>query len=256
MDARLIVIIGKDRILQDVLTLSGDDLDVFVTRSCTAPPLITDGSFRQVVVLDFSVEGCFELLSQLKALPRTAVIGLTDSPEVSGKLKAHGVQTVYPRTAPTDLILQGVRESIAALPGLPPRSDAQILVVEDDKDIRDLLYDALKKAGYLALKTGDGNVALRMMESNPGVALVLLDIRIEGRGGLEVLAEIRQRRPDIGAIMITGLVDREIARQTMRMGAFDYLIKPFDVALLPDLIAAALSHREYLQQPWWKRLMG
>jgi DNA-binding NtrC family response regulator len=40
------------------------------------------------------------------------------------------------------------------------------------------------------------------------------------------------------------------------MGAFDYLIKPFDVALLPDLITAALSHRDCLQRPWWKRLMG
>jgi CheY-like chemotaxis protein len=256
MDARLIVIIGKDRVLQDVLRLSGDDLDVFVTRSCTAPPLITDGSFRQVVVLDFSVEGCFELLSQLKALPRTAVIGLTDSPDVSTKLKAQGIQTVYPRAVTTDLMLEGVRDSIAALPGVPPRSDVHILVVDDEKDIRDLLYEALRKAGYFALKTGDGNVALQMIENNPDIALVLLDIRIEGRGGLEVLAEIRQHRPDIGVIMVTGLVDREIARQTIRMGAFDYLIKPFDVAVLPDLIAAALSHREYLQLPWWKRLIG
>ena len=42
----------------------------------------------------------------------------------------------------------------------------------------------------------------------------------------------------------------------MRLGAFDYLIKPVDMVVLPNLVAMALGHRDYLQRPWWKRLMG
>jgi FixJ family two-component response regulator len=56
--------------------------------------------------------------------------------------------------------------------------------------------------------------------------------------------------------MITGLVDREVARQSMRLGAFDYITKPLDVGLIPDIVAAALSHRDYMQRPWWKPLMS
>ncbi len=256
MDARLIIIISKDRILHDVLKLSGDYLDVFVTRSCSSPPLLTDGSLRQVVILDSSVDGSFELLAELRSIPRTAVIGLADAGEVVAKLKTYGVQAVYPRAVETEDLLQAIRDAIEGLPSAAAESDIQILVVDDDKDIRDLLFEVLRRHGYRVLKTGDGNVALQMVDSNSDIAIALLDIRIEGRGGLDVLAEIRQRRPDIGVIMITGLVDREIARQTMNLGAFDYLIKPFDVAGLPNLVAAALSHRDYMQRPWWKRLMG
>lgn len=256
MDARLIVIIGKDRILQDVLKLSGDDLDVFVTRSCSAAPLLTDGSFRQIVILDFSLEGSFELLSQIRPLPRTAVIGLTDSSEVSEKLKAGGIQHVFGRAVSTDVLLEAVRACLESLPTSAAQADVQILVVDDEKDIRDLFFEALRKHGYRVLKTGEGDVVLEIIEKNPDIALVLLDIRLPGRGGMEVLAKIREYRPDIAVIMITGLVDREVARQTMRLGAFDYIIKPFDVALLPDLVTAGLSHRDYLQRPWWKRLMG
>ena len=229
MDARLILIISKDRILQDVLKLSGDDLDVFVTRSCSAAPLLTDGSFRQIVILDFSLEGSFELLAQIRPLPRTTVIALTDSSEVSQKLKAGAIQNVFGRTAGTDVLLDAVRACLEALPTSAAQADIQILVVDDDKDIRDLLFEALRKNGYRVLKTGEGDVALQMIESNPDIALTLLDISLPGRGGMEVLARIRGRRPDIAVIMITGLVDREVARQTMRLGAFDYIIKPFDV---------------------------
>jgi DNA-binding NtrC family response regulator len=73
---------------------------------------------------------------------------------------------------------------------------------------------------------------------------------------MTVLAKIREEHPDIAVIMITGLIDREVAQQSIRLGAFDYIVKPLDVALLPDVIAAALSHREYTQRSWWKRFMS
>ena len=249
MDARLIVIIGKDRILQDLLKLSGDDLDVFVAHSCAAPPLLTDGSYRQVVIIDLAVEGSFELLSQARPLPRTAIIGLTDSSEISQKLQAGGIDSVFGRSVSTGRLLEAVRVCLGEMPAVTPEQNLQILIVDDDKEIRDMIFEVLKKNGYRVLKTGEGDVAFQMIETNPDIAPVLLDIRLPGRGGLEVLAKIRDCRPDVAVIMISGLVDREVARQTMRLGAFDYLIKPVDMVLLPNLVAMALGHRDYLQRP-------
>src|SRR5436190_470846 len=176
MNARLIVIIGKDHILQDVLKLSGDDFDVFVTHSCGAPPLLTDGSGRQVIILDFEVEGSFELLSQIRFLPQTAIVGLTDSSEVSERLKAGGVETVFGRAADTDTLVEAVRACLALMPASTTAADTQILIVDDETEIRDILSQVLKKRGYEVLKTGDGEVAIEMVKNNPAIALVLLDI--------------------------------------------------------------------------------
>ena len=256
MDARLIVIIGRDRILQDLLKLSGDDLDVFVTHSCVAPPVLTDGSFPQVLIVDFEAEGCFELMSEVRLLPRTAIIGLTNSAEISQKLKAAGTEMVFGREVGTDTLLEAVHACLDGMPASTANADIQILIVDDEKEIRDILEEVLKKRVYRILKTGDGEVALQMIEKNPGIALVLLDIRLPGCGGMTVLAKIREERSDIAVIMITGLIDREVAQQSIRLGAFDYIVKPVDFGLLPDIIAAAVSHRDYLRRPWWKRLMG
>jgi CheY-like chemotaxis protein len=256
MDARVIVIIGRDRILQELLKLSGDNLDVFVTHSTVAPPVLTDGSLPQVLIIDFDIEGSFELLSELRFLPRTAIIGLTHAAEVSRKLKAASIQMIFGRDAGTETLVEAVRACLDEMPAAIGNADIQILIVDDEKEIRDILNEVLKKHGYRILKTGDGEVALQMIEKNPDIALVLLDIRLPGCGGMTVLAKIREEHPDIAVIMITGLIDREVAQQSIRLGAFDYIVKPLDVALLPDVIAAALSHREYIQRPWWKRFMS
>jgi DNA-binding NtrC family response regulator len=54
--------------------------------------------------------------------------------------------------------------------------------------------------------------------------------------------------------MMTAVADREVARQALKIGAFDYILKPFDFASIDASIAACLSQKEYKRQPWWKRL--
>jgi DNA-binding NtrC family response regulator len=71
--------------------------------------------------------------------------------------------------------------------------------------------------------------------------LVLLDLRMPGLGGLEVLRRIRMVRPDLPVIIISGLGDADTARQTLRRGAVDYLPKPFDLDHVLRAIAAALG---------------
>ena len=58
----------------------------------------------------------------------------------------------------------------------------------------------------------------------------------------------------ICVIIMTAVADREIARQAMRNGAFDFIVKPFDLGAMESSIDACLSYSEYQKQPWWKRL--
>jgi len=89
-----------------------------------------------------------------------------------------------------------------------------------------------------------------------GIGAVLLDLRLPGRGGMEVLREIHKKNPRTGVIMLSGLADREIARQAIKLGAFDYLTKPPDFPALQSTLIACLSHSEYQAQSWWKKLLG
>jgi two-component system nitrogen regulation response regulator NtrX len=102
-----------------------------------------------------------------------------------------------------------------------------ILIVDDEKNIRAELSGLLADEGFRAITAADANEGLRLFaEENPDV--VLLDVRLPGRSGLEVLDEIRRRDPEIPVIVMSGQGTIETAVRATKLGAFDYLEKPLD----------------------------
>lgn len=138
---------------------------------------------------------------------------------------------------------------------LPFSDRVKLLVVEDDPDTRDLLAFFFSERGYSVFSAQSGKQALDIISENPDLAIVLLDIFIPGAGGMEVLSEIRHRTPRPGVILLTALADREIAQDALNLGAFDYILKPFDLLRLESSVLACLAHNEYQKQSWWKRLI-
>jgi DNA-binding response OmpR family regulator len=116
----------------------------------------------------------------------------------------------------------------------------KILVVDDEREILDLLTDHLEDEGYAVSQAVDGEQALEGARREPP-DLVLLDITIPGVNGLEVLRRLRRDHPKIPVIMITGIEDEALARSTLKMGAFDYVQKPFDPYRLSALVLAAIG---------------
>jgi DNA-binding NtrC family response regulator len=103
----------------------------------------------------------------------------------------------------------------------------KILIVEDNKDMQFLLSNILKGEGYEALVAGDGKKALKEIKRwSPD--LVLLDIRLPDMDGMAVLEEIKKLNGDIVIIMLTAYGDIKGAVQAMKLGAFEYIAKPFD----------------------------
>ncbi len=104
---------------------------------------------------------------------------------------------------------------------------AKILVVDDEYLIRWSLEQNLRKQGYEALTAENGEDALRLVrEEQP--ELVLLDIHLPGISGMEVLEKVKEFDEDIIVIMVTAHGGLEPAVKAMRMGAYDYINKPFD----------------------------
>lgn len=118
-----------------------------------------------------------------------------------------------------------------------------ILIVDDEKSMRDFLKILLTKEGYHVIAAGDGNQALTALGKNR-VDLVISDIRMPGMGGLELLAKVKDEADDIPVIMITAFASPNDAVQAMKSGAYDYISKPFNVDEIKSVIYTATNRTE------------
>jgi len=106
-----------------------------------------------------------------------------------------------------------------------------ILIVEDDRDLREALTETLELAGHQVLAAEDGNAALRVLEQE-SVAAVVTDYQMSPMDGHALLQRIRARMPDLPVLMMTAHGTIPLAVAAIRDGANDYLVKPFEVAEL------------------------
>jgi len=119
----------------------------------------------------------------------------------------------------------------------------RILVVDDEADIRDALETVLRYEKYEVDTAPDGDRALEAVDRRPP-DVVLLDVKMPGRDGLEVLEEVRRRQPGLPVIMISGHADRSTGWAAARKGAFDFLDKPLDEGQVLVTVRNALAmHR-------------
>jgi two-component system response regulator AtoC len=119
---------------------------------------------------------------------------------------------------------------------------AKVLVADDDRTIRRNLVKLLESEGYTALEAADGDEALKSIRSNAPDA-VLLDLKMPGRDGLEVLGELGPALADLPVIVVTAFGGSAAAIEAMRRGAYDYLSKPFDLDELVLTLKRALKQR-------------
>lgn len=120
---------------------------------------------------------------------------------------------------------------------------ANIMIVEDTIDLCQALADVMRKQGHKAKTAFSGEDALEIMQREV-VDLVLLDINLPDANGIELLSRFKEYDPEILVIMITALTDAQPAIEAMKKGAYDYLLKPFELDELKLIVAKALeTHR-------------
>ncbi|MFA5761799.1 MAG: response regulator, partial [Dehalococcoidales bacterium] len=117
-----------------------------------------------------------------------------------------------------------------------------ILVVDDEAVIRHLLCQKLKSEGYTCLEAGSSEQAMEKMNERPA-DLVILDIIMPGGSGVEFLPELKKNYPDTIVIMATAVGDAETAIKCVRLGAYDYFPKPFNLDEVAISVARALNTR-------------
>ncbi len=117
----------------------------------------------------------------------------------------------------------------------------KILVVDDEVEVVRLLKDFLTSKGYEVATALNGVEALaKVREMKPDI--VLLDIIMPGMGGIDTLKEIKKIDPTIAVIMVTAVVDEELANRAVKLGAFDYITKPINIDYLETCVMVKMIY--------------
>jgi len=127
------------------------------------------------------------------------------------------------------------------------RRAPRILVVDDERSMRELLAIVLRREGYEVLLAENGRAAIELLEREP-VDLLISDIKMPDVSGVDVLRAAKRVDQDILGIMITAFASTDTAVEAMRLGACDYLSKPFDIDLLKMKVREKIENRQLKQE--------
>lgn len=125
----------------------------------------------------------------------------------------------------------------------------RILVVDDEGHVRSMIGAILERYGYDVQLASSGRDAIEILEHN-SFDLVLTDIVMQDGSGITLLERIRNLQPQLPVVMVTAIHDISVAIDSMRRGAYDYLLKPFEREHLLATVLRALEHRQAMQESY------
>ena len=128
------------------------------------------------------------------------------------------------------------------LPDLSMMKTRHLLVVEDDRDMREMLVSLFREEGFEVSGADSVNEVLERMRETDFDA-VLSDIKMPGRSGIDLVGELRRIRPEVPVVLMTAFGSIDSAVEAMRVGAFDYITKPFEPEVLLFTVERALERR-------------
>ncbi|MCZ6688373.1 MAG: response regulator [Planctomycetota bacterium] len=117
----------------------------------------------------------------------------------------------------------------------------RVLIVDDDVLVGEVLKETIGVSGYECQVANNAAVALRQLKENPEFALLVADIHMPGISGLELLKQIKSARPEVEVIMVTGAADVDVAIHALKLGAYDFIRKPFEGEVVLSSVARAFE---------------
>jgi DNA-binding NtrC family response regulator len=114
----------------------------------------------------------------------------------------------------------------------------RVLFVDDEEELVSAVVERLELRGVEAVGSTSGEAALRLIEERQ-FDVVVLDVKMPGLGGLDVIRRIKARLPDLEVVLLSGHGSTESVEEGMQLGAFDYLQKPIDIDVLLGLLRSA-----------------
>src|SRR4051812_34541561 len=125
---------------------------------------------------------------------------------------------------------------------------ARILVVDDQEMMRDSLATTLVREGHEVVAAGDGAAAVTRLSSGTRFDLLITDLKMPKMTGMELLAEVKKLRPELPVVLMTAFASVNTAVEAMKLGAYDYIQKPFDGDEIKLLVDRTLEHNRLIRE--------
>ncbi len=249
-----ILIVDKEKIIVDLLVRVWSSKEISILGATSADEAVKIVGVRtlNLLIVDPAIPNAFTLISAAQTAPsgRAKVIALAATPELRARANAVGVDAVD-RTRGIDALADAIQKALnTKLKFLEPVSE-HVMIVDDEEAIRELLREFLVSRGYTVTIAKNGRDALQRVQTDPTIQIVLLDILMPDMSGMNVLTEIMRSAVRPSVIMMTAMLNRELAREALNLGAADYVLKPFDFPKIEASIVSCTTRRQ--QEPWWKR---
>ena len=118
--------------------------------------------------------------------------------------------------------------------------EKRILVIDDEKEVCKLLEDFLTKEGFHVTTAFSAREGLEKLRQEK-IEVILLDIRMPEMNGIEAIKRIREINKTVGIIMTTAVMDQKVAEEAMKLGASEYIVKPFDLNYLKNSLLVKIA---------------
>ena len=256
-----ILVIDDDGIVRDALTafLSHSGHQVICASDGGNGVLAYRNNLPDLVILDRDLpvltgSGVFKKIREISMKTPIIILSGYDAPEDAEAYLRDGAASFLSKGDGLYGVLDEVNRTLgvktpaqepaaapwtAAPPAKPPAASSLVVVADDDSGVADVLLRALTSLGCEAVRAEDGVKAVELIRARKPV-MALLDISMPKKTGVQVLRELVQEMPDTDFMMITGNDDEEVARDCLRLGAFDYIPKPVNIAVFKNIIKARL----------------
>ena len=120
--------------------------------------------------------------------------------------------------------------------------DKKVLIIDDEEGVRESLTLILSDY-YSLIVTEDAEQGIDCIREDPNIGLVLLDIKMPGHNGLEILEKIKSLNPEVPIVIVTGYKSVETATEAVRLGASGYIVKPFKAEEILDVVRKKLDKK-------------
>jgi two-component system, OmpR family, response regulator len=141
-----------------------------------------------------------------------------------------------------DILSDAEREALSAVMHEPDLPAQRVLIVDDDKDARELLSEILALDGIRCLTAANGESALKLLDSNKSIGLLITDLRMQRLDGLELVSKVREsERAALPVIIVSGDADARDVIDAMHLSVVDFLLKPIDSKELLTLVKHQLG---------------
>ncbi|MBI2471423.1 MAG: response regulator [Planctomycetes bacterium] len=125
------------------------------------------------------------------------------------------------------------------------KKPVRILVVDDEQIIRDMLFDTLSQAGYTVKTAKDGNDAIAQIERE-SFDIVITDIKMPDISGMELLIRLQKENPNLCILLMTAYGNIKSAINAIKLGAYDYICKPFELSEMKNIVDKAAKRQRQL----------